>query len=127
MWWALAGGPLREALSVKHMWAQRKQVIDTLDAMAEIPLGEQGLEAAHARVRIAFVEMMKLQREVMSTPVRCLETPELMRSVDWMMEAVQGLESRRAASLDWTKLEPEEREIMLQAKSIQDRLMGGSS
>lgn len=123
IWWALADGKLRNDLAQDHDWAHRRQVLETYEVLAEIPAGQAGQESAISRVRIVLAEIKKLEAQVLSTPNQVLEHSEIFKGVDWMMTAAEGMAQRAAAQLDWSSLDPEEREIMLKAKRIQDRLL----
>ncbi len=123
LWWALCEGELREEYAARWDWARRRQVIETFEGLASVSLADMGAEAAAARVRIAFAEIMKLQARSFESPDNVLSAQETFQQVQWMQEASIGLLERRAAALDWSKLTPEDRETMIAAKRIQDRLM----
>ena len=76
-----------------------------------------------SRVRVTLVEMMKLERRSMSTPEQVLSEEGIFKSLQFLQESAAGMEARKAASMDWSKLTPDERETMIAAKQIQDRLM----
>jgi hypothetical protein len=52
-----------------------------------------------------------------------LAPSEIMSSLDWMLEAQTGWLEKRREATDWSSLTPVEREIMIAAKRIQDRLV----
>jgi hypothetical protein len=124
LWWAFGGGELDDHLSRRFNWAERRLTIETYEGLEGLTPGEMGMEAAMARVRITLVEIMKLQSKVMSDPDSQLQVSEVMNGIEWMISAQQGIVDRKAQRMDWKGLSPEEREIMLKAKEIQDRLMG---
>ncbi len=122
--WALCGGPIKEDLASRYMWTERKNVIDSYEALESIPPGEAAFEAALQRVQITFVEIGKLRRRVLEEPDNVLSVGEIMSSIDWVTEKSEAYARARAESMNFESLTPEEREVMLQAKRIQDRLLG---
>ena len=123
LWWVFNQGDLKTDLAENHNWAGRAQTIQTYESLEAVDPSEQGYEAAIARVRITLTEILKLQNRVMSSPENQLDVKEIMSNVDWMTDVAQGISERKAKRLDWTQCTPEERETLLQAKAIQDRLM----
>lgn len=121
--WCLQGGPLDHDLANRFRWAERRQIIETYEGLEAIPANEMATESAITRVRIVFAEISKLQQKVLATPDTVLDTREIMSGVEWMTQASRDFADRRADLLDWSSLTPEERETMLAAKEIQERLL----
>jgi hypothetical protein len=106
-----------------YEWTSRRLALETMIGVASVPLDDMPAEAAVARVQIGFAEMSKLRNRALSTPENVLDVGDIMRTSEWMIEAAAGLEARRKRSLDWSRCTPEERETLLRAKAIQDRLL----
>ena len=121
--WAMHEGELRADLANKFNWAVRRQAWETYEALDSIPPEEMATEAALARVRVTLTEIMKLQRAVLESPDCVLEPREVMAGVEWLTTEARIWSERKSDVLDWSSLTPDEREIMLQAKEIQDRLI----
>lgn len=125
IWWCLADGELNEELAANFKWSERRKVIETFETLHSIRPEDMGAEAALSRVQITFVEIMKLRQKSFESPDQVIDTGEIMKSIEWMINASAGLDARRSSRLDWSKCTPEERECLLQAKGIMDRMMGG--
>lgn len=123
LWWALCEGELRPEYATKWEWAKRRKTIETYEGFESIDPGELALDAVMARVQIVFVEVMKLRELSLSTADAVLDPGQIFASLEWLQDAAQGQIARRAAVLDWKALTPDEREIMIKAKRIQDRVL----
>lgn len=122
--WLIDVGPVVEDLAQRYQWAHRRKTIETFEALNAIPAKDVPVEAAIGRVQIVLAEILKLRAHVMSTPENVLDTREIMQGIDWLLDAQQGMLERAERAIDWSKLTPAEREIMIQAADIQDRLLG---
>lgn len=125
LFWALSSGDLIEDLAVRHDWARRRAVIQAYEGFAELDPSEQIQEAGRKQVRIILAEVAKLEYHVMSNPDPMLKPSDVFHGVDWALTKQEAYAERRASMLDWSKLSAEEREIMIRAKDIQDRLLKG--
>lgn len=123
LYWACGEGDLVPELADRFDWAQRRTVIASFEGFEGLEPDEQMVEAAMMRVRIVLSEVAKLQTHVISSPDNVLTPTEIFAGVEWMMEKREAYAERRSNMLDWSSLTPEEREIMIQAKEIQDRLI----
>jgi hypothetical protein len=121
--WCFCECELVESWAERWQWAERRQAIETLEGVALLSLSDMGAESAVARVQIAFAEIKKLQHRVFSSPDQILANGEVFQQAQWIQEAALGVMDRRAAKLDWSSLTPEDREIMIKAKRIQDKLL----
>lgn len=121
--WCFCECELVERWAERWQWAERRQAIETLEGVALMSLTDMGAEAAVSRVQIAFAEIQKLRHRVFTTPDQVLANGEIFDQAQWIQDAALGVMDRRSAKLDWTSLTPDEREIMIKAKRIQDRLL----
>ena len=125
LYWALSSGDLVEELAARYDWARRKAVIHAYEGFAELDPNEQIQEAGRKQVRVILAEVAKLEYQVLSNPDPILKPSDVFHGVDWALTKQEAYAERRASMLDWSVLTPEEREIMIKAKDIQDRLLKG--
>ena len=112
-------------MAARHRWTERKNVLDQFEALEAVSPNDQVLEATLKRVRVTFLEMNKLERKSLENPDdNVLSTREILDSITWLAQQSKDFAAARANMLDWSDTTPEEREILLQAAKIQDRLMG---
>jgi enamine deaminase RidA (YjgF/YER057c/UK114 family) len=123
LYWHHHGGPLDEALAARHDWTSRAQALTTL-AEHSGTHAEQATKAAIQQVEILIAEMGKLHASVVSNPNSVLSPRDVFDRMEWLTSTIQGLQERNASMMDYSALSPEDREIMIRAAEIQERLIG---
>lgn len=121
-WWALADGPLDRPLAQVNSWTERRHALEAYESLQRVSPGQEIVEAAIARVRITLIELAKLQRSVLENPDNVMETSEIMNSIDWMTKHAEAYAARQERARDFTRLDPDERETVMQAFKILERL-----
>lgn len=122
LYWVFHDGALDEALAGRHDWTRRAQGLQSLEA-AQGTHAEQATGAAIQQVEILIVEMQKLHKAVIESPGNVLSPKDVFDRMEWLTDTIQGLQERNAAMADWSALTPEERDIMIKAAEIQERLI----
>ena len=122
IWWSLADGPLDQPLAIANRWTARRQALESFESLQRIGPGQEIVEAAIARVRVTLIEISKLQRAAVENPDNVMEVSDIMRSIEWMTQHAEAYAARQERARDFSRLNPDERETVMKAFQILERL-----
>lgn len=120
--WLGCGGEIGDAAE-RFNWASRRQSIETYEAVHTMSPQELTQHGAVALVQTAAVEALKLRQASFSSPSPVMSPKESLEGLKFGA-AAEGIWAQEARAVDYSQCSHEDRECLIRAKEILDRLLG---